>query len=144
MSDDLELARQLDHLVRPGPPWRQTEKTECGLPTANLPTITRDELDERMKKLGQRRTLFGACVTCWETARRHPTWDRDPAKAYSRDFGYHKVHGAAGDQLSNELRALEALWSAHRDEYEAHLAALTGTLTLTDARRRRTRRRLQR
>lgn len=130
-----------DHVVRAGSlPWRSAEDafTECGLPIAGHPTISRDELIRRMREWGRTRTALTVCMTCWTTATRYKRWAEDPVDAVRRE-----VNGGRGqpDLLRRELRAIETLIAEHREEFDAVMAGLAGTVDLAAQRRARSRRR---
>jgi len=117
----------VDHILRPRLPWRADAGiTECGLNASKAPTLTRDQFFQRLKDMGRQRTAMLTCITCSDTASRWGTWDDDPRTALAREIqwetglgGYR--HRDRGTSLLNELIALEALFKAHREEFEAHL-----------------------
>lgn len=142
MITDLDDDRQtrlpgpVDHIVRPPLPWRhQQTLTECGLtiePGRRI--ITRDELVTRVNNIGQRRAVFTTCMTCWDTAQRWATWEKDPVQAIAREAGPWYRNTAA---LRDELIALATLVEAHRDEFDDILAGLHDTPRLDEQRRAR-------
>lgn len=127
----------MEHVERPPLPWRSIERTECGLPVAGHPVISRDDFVAKVKAQGKQRAAFTTCMTCWETALRWPTWEQDPVQRLSRETygGRIDVHFRA------ELTAIAALVAAHRDEFDDMLSGLAETVSLADRRtahRRRT------
>lgn len=130
MTHDQEV---LQHVERPRLPWRNDARTECGLPTAGHPVITRDEFIAKVKRLGQQRSAMSTCMTCWNTAQRWPTWGQDPVAMMRRETQMWK-----GDpRLRDELVAIAALIEAHRDEFDGLLTGLGQTSRLDEARRAR-------
>lgn len=103
----------IDHVRRPDLPWRRLLITECGLPVAGHPVISREVFLMRLKEEGQQRTAMRTCMTCFETARRHPIWAEDPVQAIAREVHTFKSRAA----FKRELLALAALVERHRDEF---------------------------
>lgn len=133
----------LEHVERPPLPWRDGTLTECGLPTRGHSVITRDAFVAKVRRQGQQRAAMTTCMTCWSTATRWPTWDEDPCQAIAREtYGYRtgSRRSTGSDHLRDELRALEALVAAHRDDYDELLAGIKGTTRLDAHRRARARR----
>lgn len=129
-----------EHVERPPLPWRAARITECGLPTAGHPVITRDEFVVKVRRQGKQRAAFTTCMTCWDTAQRWPTWEQDPVRRICREtYG----NGARGsyDRFRAELYAIEVLVAAHREEFDAALAGLADAPRLDEARRVRRARR---
>lgn len=130
------MKEPVDHVIRPTLPWRSQEYTECGRPLNDVTkVITRQEWRERLKDLGKTRAAMITCVTCYEAAERHRTWDEDPVDALRREVGY--GYGRQIDGLRDELRAVAALVQAHRDEFDGYLEGIAATTSLDDARRER-------
>lgn len=132
----------LDHVLRPDLPWRtDAPRTECGLDATSYPTITRDDLRARAKKLGQTRTYMVTCVTCLHTSQRWPTWDEDPVGALGRETNRPRSNPRSGNnpEFAAELYAIAALIEAHRDEFDEFLTGLADTASLSDARARKRR-----
>lgn len=104
------------HVRRPGLPWRiEHGKTECGLPVAGHPVITRTEFLAKIKREGERRARITTCQTCLDTARRHPSWDENPEGCLSREIpGWGR---ARPSRFRTELLALAALAARHREEF---------------------------
>jgi len=124
-----------DHVLRPPLPWRASQLTECGRDAADVASVIgRDQLADRLKRLGRQRTAFTVCMTCATTAQRWSTFEQDPVDALRRE-----VYGGSRtlDSLAAELRALAALAQAHPDEFEGFLAGLAETASLAEARRKR-------
>ncbi|SIH23813.1 Uncharacterised protein [Mycobacteroides abscessus subsp. abscessus] len=136
----------LDHVIRAVLPWRTGELTECGRELADVAAaITIEQLIARIKEHGKQRTAFTVCITCWTTAHshRHDTWELDPIGVMGREAercGMYRVHVSQTperDQLTAELRAIEALIAAHRDEFDQYIAGLGESIDLDAARRAR-------
>jgi hypothetical protein len=130
------------HVLRPPIPWRPDEGlTECGLTAASYPTWTRDELFVQARKLGKTRTYMVTCVTCLDTAQRHPTFEEDPSAFLGRltQPRYRRKSGR-DDLFARELRAIAALVAAHRDEFEEAVTGLASTTDLTARRSKGARR----
>lgn len=127
-------AEILDHVLRPDLPWRKADAVECGRSVGDVKAyITRDELRARFKRDGRTRTVMTVCVTCLQTANRWKTFDEDPVDAMRRE-----VYGRlAEEQLSSELRALGALATAYREDFDAYIAGLNQTTSLADRRIKR-------
>ena len=125
------------HVERPRLPWRDEELTECGLPAAGHPVITRAELEAKVKREGQQRSQITTCQTCWNTARRHLPWEVDPAARLAREVGSAWSVSERHRRINRELRAIELLVAAHRDEFDALLAGLDDVADLAERRRGR-------
>lgn len=138
----------LDHLLRASLPWRADRLTECGRPADTVASvITADELAARVRRDGKRRTAFTVCMTCADRAGYATTWEEHPIGVLYRELhrvGAHRPTGAPPnpdfETTTAELRAIAALVAAHRDEFDAYLAGLRTTVSLTDRRARRHRR----
>lgn len=136
----------LDHVIRAALPWRTGELTECGRELADVASaITNEQLLARIKEHGKQRTAFTVCITCWNTAssNRHDTWEVDPIGVIGREAdrcGMYRIYVSQSperDQLTAELRAIEALIAAHRDEFDQYIAGLAESVDLDAARRAR-------
>lgn len=125
-----------EHVERPPLPWRAAVITECGLPAAGHPVITRDEFIAKVKRQGKQRAAFSTCMTCWETAQRWPTWEQDPVQRIARET-YGGGYRRGSDRFRAELLAIEVLVAAHREEFDAALAGLADAPRLDEARRAR-------
>jgi hypothetical protein len=126
----------VDHVLRPVPPWRDAAAlTECGRPTNDIGRVlTRDEFTAKVTAQGKTRSAMTSCITCWQTASRHPAWEQDPVAAMRREVGY----GAPGSpQLLEELRAIALLIETHSDEFRELLIGLGETTSLDEVRERR-------
>lgn len=123
----------VDHVRRPDLPWRTSRLTECGKPINDVAKwIERDELLKREKEYGKQRTAMLTCMTCWETAARWPPFDVEPMAAVSRE-----VYGGRADPaFTKELRALAALATKYRDEFDEFMQGLDETISLAERRRR--------
>lgn len=114
----------IDHIERPRLPWRNGgTTTECGLPAANHPVITRDVFLARVKELGQQRAAMVTCMTCFQTARHWPTWEEDPGHMLGRETSLNSYRSTP---LDNELRAIALLVANHREEFDGLLDELAG------------------
>ncbi len=133
----------IDHVERGPLPWRETELTECGLPVADHPVITRATYIARIREWGQQRTRFTVCRTCATTAANYKPWDEDPVSVIRREAercGWFARDDDEGrDLFVRELRALAALAAAHPDEFSGYVQGLTETVSLDAARKSRRR-----
>lgn len=126
------MKEPVDHILRPRLPWRCADEgaiTECGYDATKVKTLTRDEFFRRAKDLGQQRAALLTCMTCSDTAKRWGTWDDDPRLALHREIEwerggyYRRSRDDRGHRLKDELLAIKTLIEAHRDEFEATIAA---------------------
>ncbi|MHB1310489.1 MAG: hypothetical protein ACYC3L_00635 [Gemmatimonadaceae bacterium] len=124
------MKEPVDHILRPQLPWRTGGGiTECGYNSEKVPTITRTAYFDRRKELGQQRCAILTCMTCAQTAERWTTWEDDPRPAMQRELewewghGYYRSRDSRGTLLRDELLSIAALIDAHRDEFDAHIAA---------------------
>ncbi len=119
MAEDEPLA----HIARSVLPWRDSadNDTECGKAVSQFAkVITWDEATAIVKKHGRQRAAFMLCMTCAETTHRHGyadplgqlTFDGAPRHRLDRE------HGARGEQLDRELRAMAEIVSNHREEFD--------------------------
>jgi hypothetical protein len=133
----------IDHVERGALPWRDVELTECGLPVANHPVITRASYAARLREWGQQRTRFTVCRTCATTSANYQSWDENPVSAIRREAercGWFPQEGDEGrDLFVRELRALAALAAAHPEEFTGYVQGLTETVSLDAARKSRRR-----
>lgn len=112
------MKEPVDHVLRPRLPWRDTEGaiTECGCDATEM---------------GQQRTAVLTCMTCSDTARRWADWAVDPRHALQREIEWETrgrwSHDDGRRRLFFELKAIEIVISAHRDEFEHEVAKLQGT-----------------
>ena len=104
------------HVTRPNLPWRVDDLTECGLPAAGHPVISRDEFLTRLTKFGKQRTAMTTCMTCFNTAFDHPTWNEDPVKCIAREVRV--WYGPRTKRFKRELLAIAALVARHREEFD--------------------------
>lgn len=125
-----------EHVVRPALPWRDEQRTECGL-TADDKTLTRDDLVDKVRKQGQRRAQLTTCGTCYDTAQRWPDWSRNPSAVMARELKNvnHWMGPDEGNPINDELRVIAMLIQEHREEFDQALAALRSTVPFV---RRRT------
>ena len=82
-------------MVRSRPSWRRGEDlTECGkVVTKVSAVITRDAFIAKVRKQGQQRSAMSTCMTCWHTARNHPSWE-EAATSLAR--GGNELEGPGG------------------------------------------------
>jgi hypothetical protein len=118
----------VDHILRPSLPWRSDAAiTECGYDATKVKTLTRDDLKQRLKDMGQQRTAMLTCMTCLNTAQRHGAWEDDPRSAVEREITWEGkgrwAHKDRGIRLRDELLSIAALIAAHPDEFQAHIEA---------------------
>jgi hypothetical protein len=138
----------LEHVIRSLPPWRRCpDMTECGKPAAGRPVITRDQFLAKVRAQGKQRSSLTTCMTCWNAAARHPSWDENPVDSLLREsaqfrWSRYGAPGAKEVSFRDELIALAALVEAHRDEFDELLTGLGDTVRLDEARQNRRRRRL--
>lgn len=131
---------ELDHVLRTHLPWRRDEPlTECGL--TGTPGLSHEQLAAKRERQGQQRAALTTCMTCWE---RTDSWGwryhgRGLVAVLAREIERvrrsRKVEHE--ERLERELRAIEALVEAHRDEFDGYLAGLDATVDLTERRRNR-------
>jgi hypothetical protein len=135
-EERLQKAKQVDHVYRAVPPWRRGALlTECGLDPQLYSTISRDAFVSRVQDMGKTRAAMTMCMTCWETAARRTSWARDPAAVMARECS--RWDKADKARITAELRALEALVTAHEDEFYGYLDGLEETVDLRARRQRR-------
>lgn len=143
VRDEKPEKLKIDHVARPQLPWRTIELTECGLPVEPHPVITRDSYLARLRQWGQSRTRFTVCRTCAVTAANYKTWDEDPVNALQREAHRHGFFAQLGDGgrdlFGRELRALAALYEAHREEFDDYVTGLDETVSLDAARQNKRR-----
>jgi hypothetical protein len=136
----------MEHVVRSRPPWRRGEDlTECGKAISAVHVaISRDAFIGKVKRQGQQRSALTTCMTCWNTARNHPSWQENPVASLVREAMRVRwqMPGRDGADLTflDELRAIEALIAAHPDEWDELLTGLGQTTRLDERRFRRPRR----
>jgi hypothetical protein len=121
------MKEPVDHIVRPSLPWRPEfpALTECGYDASKVKVITREAHAKRIKEYGQQRAAMLTCMTCSQTAHRWESWQSDPRKAIGREVEWEAGwHRDRGDQLKDELLAIEALIAAHPEEFRAYLSDL--------------------
>lgn len=127
------MKEPVDHIERPRLPWRDPSApvvTECGYDATKVKTLTRDEFFQREKDLGKQRTAMLTCMTCADTARRWGRWPDDPRLALQREIEWERggaywarAREDRGQRLKDELLAIASLIEAHREEFDAHIAA---------------------
>lgn len=122
------MKEPVDHILRPQLPWRSSPGiTECGYNAERAPTISRAEYFDRVKNFGRQRTAMLTCMTCADTASRWSTWEDDPRQAMQREIAWEGRRSVRSDEsgcrLKDELLAVAILIEAHRDEFDAYIAA---------------------
>lgn len=126
------------HIERPPLPWRAERATECGLDADRHATWTREAAIAEMNKLGEQRFALFVCMTCWQTARRHSTWDENPVSCLERyclKFKWEREpEKARRRRFADELRAVGLLVEAHREEFDRLVDGLGDTSDLGDRR----------
>ena len=154
---DTEKVGPVDHITRNVLPWRTSvDLTECGKPVADLAgrLISRADAAARIKKIGQRRSMFSLCMTCVAASDRNrgigglggdavAVVAREtggvqyvqPPSPYSREGTTAKW--AERQRLNAEFEAIAALGAAHREEFDGYLAGREQTVSLADRRRQR-------
>lgn len=141
VRDEKPEKLSIDHVQRGPLPWRTAELTECGLPVADHPVITRASYLARVREWGQQRTRFTVCRTCATTAANYRPWEEDPVSVIRREAercGWFARDDDEGrDLFIRELRALAALAEAHPEEFAGYVQGLTETVSLDAARNRR-------
>lgn len=131
----------MEHVARPILPWRHERITECGLTEmADRRVITRGAFEEKVKQQGKTRSALTTCMTCWQTATRWKTWAEAPSEVMRREMPTWSSRGQKYEQLDAELRAIEALIAAHREEFDGFLLGLAETSDLATKRELRRRR----
>jgi hypothetical protein len=153
----------VDHLARHPLPWRAPHLTECGKPLDEIGPeriITRDAVRSRVNAVGKRRAAFSLCLTCLDTADRHPD---NLIDALHREAGYvsrEHQYASGGAWLSAarleamkvseraryerdkartelflaEIEAVQALVAAHRAEFDRYIQGVGETESLADRR----------
>ncbi len=130
------MKEPVDHILRPSLPWRSAGEaaiTECGYDAAKVKTLTREEYFQRLKEFGRQRTAMLTCMTCADTATRWRAWDEAPLDALEREIVWERGYShwsrqqpKRGEQLYDELLAIEALIENHRDEFAAMVRERSG------------------
>lgn len=81
------------HVQRPVLPWRDKALTECGLPSEGHPVMSREDFIAKVKREGRQRSAMTTCMTCWNTATQHPSWQEDPVGCISREVQWNRRDG---------------------------------------------------
>jgi hypothetical protein len=132
------MKEPVDHIIRPLLPWRsEGSMTECGLNAASVKVLSRPEYEARLKDWGIQRSAMVTCMTCAQTFERYPDWQTEPRLAIGREVEYERAHyhrfrgqvsvrsdEKRGARLRDELFAIEALISAHPDEFAKLVAEI--------------------
>lgn len=130
MGEFPALESVLAHIQRSRCPWEQPDLTECGRAVVEFArVVSRDQALARFREIGATRARYEFCVTCWETADRHSTWEADPLAAIGR-LPNAWASGERAIRARAELRALGLLVEAHREEFDAAVESLLGTSDL--------------
>lgn len=123
---------RIDHVRRPDLPWRKLLLTECGLPITGHPAISREVFLKRLKEEGKQRTAMQTCMTCFDTAQRHPCWSDDPVQAIAREVYTWK----SKEIFRRELLALAALVERHHEQFAELLEDQLAIVSLSKRRER--------
>jgi hypothetical protein len=127
------VSERVEHVARPRIPWRDNGvRTECGLPAAAHPVISRAAFTAKLRQLGKQRTAMTTCMTCFNTALRWPTWEENPAACLGRETQAYRTDKAR--ELNDELRAIALLVSRHREEFDGLMGALADVTRLDSKR----------
>lgn len=119
------------HVQRPGLPWRKEQSlTECGLPVAGHPVISRADFLVKLKREGERRARYSTCQTCLDTASRWPSWNEDPIRCLYREADRRWGSRRPLDPFRTELLALAALVERHPEEFAELLEDIELTVPL--------------
>ncbi len=115
------------HLERFAPPWATDRRTICGRPLDDVAAwISFDEGRNLVAKVGQTRAALLFCQSCVSRQamiKRPEAWEKNPTQIVN-DYTRHMWgHDAAAEQTRAELLSLARLVEAHRDEYDAMVAA---------------------
>ena len=122
------MKEPVDHILRPQLPWRNAPAiTECGYDASKVSTLSREQYFNRRQELGQQRCAMMTCMTCAQTAERHPTWDEDPRLALQREIqweapGWRYNQDRNGTRLRDELFAIASIVAEHRVAFDALVA----------------------
>lgn len=140
------MKERVDHIQRLPLPWRVQTITECGLPIEAHPVISRADLKKRVADLGQQRSAYTTCMTCWNRIGRYPWNKQDETLGALIDYLSQASWGGARDQeatdlMRSEIEALTALIAAHRDEWDEFIAGKAETVDLAAARLAKAKRR---
>ncbi len=119
------------HVVRAPLPWRDSDITECGLPTAAV-----NKMKDRARVLGwlesgrNPRRLDGMCGSCLASIR--SIRDRNDGHESTAERMFREViraRNGSDARFEAELEAMVEVAARHREEFtrlaDAHLAALT-------------------
>ncbi len=115
------------NLERYAPPWASDRRTICGRPLADVGAwVSFDDGRKLIEQVGRTRAALLFCQTCISQQgriERPEAWDANPVQVV-HDYSRH-VWGrdAAFEQTRAELLSLSRLVAAHRDEYDAMVAA---------------------
>jgi hypothetical protein len=134
------VKEELDHVLRPPLPWREVTMTECGLDPTGKKVLTNEQFIARCKEYGQQRTAMVTCMTCLNTVQRWlngQSLTAQVGREIDRVGGkWSRAHDDGG-LLENELRAIQLLVEAHREEFDATVTSLNGAPSLDQVRAKR-------
>lgn len=117
-----------DHVFRNPLPWRSAEDalTECGLHAASYSTLTREEMQAKVKREGSTRAAMSSCMTCWNTVRdRLRIWPgvKPILEVVAREVTATQWRSdERAVRFSRELEALAVLAERHREEFNTLVA----------------------
>lgn len=128
------------HLLRVRLPWSTTDKTECGKDPEQFKRVcSRADAVRRWKEIGQGRAQYEFCMTCVQTANRHPEFKDQPVAATKR--GSYWMTEAHDARAVAELRAVALVLDTHREEFEAAVEEILTAPSLDDFRQQKAKRR---
>lgn len=118
--------------------------TECGINPEGKKVLANEAFIARAKELGKQRTAMVSCMTCFNAVQRWYGSDgltaqvgREIDRVGGKWYGRYGADMPDGSLLENEFRAIQLLIEAHREEFDAALAALNATEPLAELRKRR-------
>jgi hypothetical protein len=145
-GDDATDDEPFEHVKRPPLPWRESNRTECGLPVAGNTVIDKPALVAKVKRLGQKRASFSTCMTCLDTCIRYHQRagdidekallnivEREIQTARQVFYRDRRVH----DTLLGDLQAIGILVERHRAEFDEIRCAQVEIPSLEEERRKR-------
>jgi hypothetical protein len=115
-------------------PWStRTGLTECGRKVVDVAAvISVEKFATKLAAQGKTRAAMTTCMTCWSRLQyRAGSWEKYPIEITRRDLERYDEK----ERITVELRALEALVEAHRQEYEDLVTGLQDTTDLAERRR---------
>lgn len=127
------------HVRRPGLPWREPDRTECGRPlwtTKGEKLIDRTQALDLIRDSGLETARHELCWPCVDSAARTPEWGADPVRALLREL---TGSGGPDPELAGDLRALAELVNRHREEFDSLREGLDSVVDLASRRIRASR-----